>query len=114
MKATVSSYICIYCLPSLIVTDKPTIRVLQNRGIIKAMAPTWYELGIALLNDDQVVKLEAIKTDHREANRCCIAMLSCWLSTNPSATWYDLIVALTSQGVELNDVAEMVKALFHG
>lgn len=78
------------------------------------MSPKWYELGIALLDDDQVAKLEAIKTERGEANRHCIAMLLCWLSTHSDATWNDLIVALKSQGVELNNVADMVKELFHG
>ena len=107
------TYAVIVCI-LLITASKPTVKVLQSSGIISAIGPNWFELGIALLDDDQVAKLEAIRADHSETNTRCTRMLLCWLTTHSNATWNDLIVALTSKGVELNDVVVKVKALFHG
>ena len=93
---------------------KLTIKVLQSSKIITTIGPKWYELGIALLDEAQLSQLDSIMSNHNEATRCCTAMLKYWLQIHPSATWHELINALRSSGVELNNVATMVEKLLPG
>ena len=37
-----------------------------------------------------------------------------WLESHPTATYQDLVKALNTSGVELNNVAAMVENLFSG
>ena len=104
----------IVCLYSFTVHSKPTIKLLQSSKIITAIGPKWYELGIELLDDDQLTQLEIIKTNDSEVTRRCAAMLIYWLQSHSTATWQQLIGALKAPGVELNNVATMVEALFLG
>ena len=98
------------CVISITVCfPKPTIKVLQGAKIIGDMGSKWYELGIALLDDDQLTQLKTIRNNNGEATRCCTEMLMYWLETHSNATWKDLVEALKSPGVELNDVATMVE-----
>ena len=99
---------------STTVHSKPTIKVLQNSKVIATIGPRWYELGIELLDDDKVTHLENIRANHNEATRCCTAMFMYWLQSHSNATWHQLIEALKSPGVELNNVATTVEALFPG
>ena len=98
------------CVNSITVYSKPTIKVLQSAKIISAIGPKWYELGIALLDEDQLMQLKTIKSNNNnEVARCCTEMLMYWLETDSNATWNDLVEALKSPGVELNSVATMVE-----
>ena len=99
---------------SVTVYSKPTIKMLQNSKIIASIGPKWYELGIELLDDDQVAQLESIRANHNEASRRCTAMFIYWLQSHDTATWHQLIGALKAPGVELNNVATMVEELFLG
>ena len=101
-------------LYSFTVHSKPTIKLLQSSKIITAIGPKWYELGLELLVDDQLTQLESIKANHNETNRCCTAMLIYWLQSHSTANWHQLVDALKAPGVELNNVATMVEALFPG
>ena len=99
---------------SITVNSKPTIKMLQNSKVIATIGDKWYELGIELLDDDQVTYLESIRANRSEATRSCTAMFINWLQSHPNATWHQLIEALKAPGVELNNVAAMVEALFSG
>ena len=88
--------------------SKPTLKLLQSTKIIISMSTKWYELGIALLDDDQIRQLEVIKADNDEVTRRCLAMLSYWLETHPDVTWNDLIDGLKAPGVEMNELAATV------
>ena len=94
--------------------SKPTIRDLQRFNIISAIGSKWYELGISLLDDDQVKQLDNIEISKSEVNRRCTAMLMCWLERHPEATWNDLVEALQAPGVKLNNVATLVLENFTG
>lgn len=99
---------------STIVHSKPTIKVLLNSNIISAIGPKWYELGILLLDDDQVTELDNIETNKSEVSRCCTAMFMYWLKSHSNATWCDLVEALKAPAVALNNVATMVKEMLIG
>ena len=96
------------------VYSKPTIKVLLNSKIISAIGPKWYELGILLLDDDQLRQLKVIETNNSEVTRRCTEMLMYWLESHSRATWHDLVEALKAPGVELNNVATMVEEIFVG
>ena len=105
--------ICI-CVFSITVHTRPTIKVLLRSKIISSIGIKWYELGITLLDDDQVKQLKVIESNNNEVTRRCTEMLIYWLESHSDATWNDLVEALQASGVELNNVAAMVKEIFTG
>lgn len=59
----------------------------------------WFDLGVQLLNEDDVGKLKILKKDYpSNASRCCSEMFQLWLERCPSPKWEDLITALNSIG----------------
>ena len=94
--------------------SKPSIKVLQQSKVISTIGSKWYQLGIELLDDDQLRQLEIIEANNNEVTRRCTAMLMHWLESHPTATYQDLVKALKTPGVELNNVATMVESLFPG
>ena len=98
----------------LIGTSKPTFKILQHANIITVTSLKWYELGVELLDDNQIPKLDIIKANNNDVSRCCSEMFSYWLQTHPNANWYELLAALRAPGVEMNDVAASVKRIFKG
>ena len=100
---------------SITVHSKPTIKALQRSKIISSIGPKWFQLGIALLDDDQVKQLKVIETNNNEVTRRCTEMLMHWLESHSNATWHDLVEALKAPEVELNNVATaMVEEIFIG
>ena len=106
-----SNYV-IYLIP-FIVFSKPTLKKLQQTKIITAVGSKWYELGIELLDEDQLTQLDIIKTNNHEVTRCCAEMFLFWLRSHSNATWQNLAEALKAPGVELNDVAATVETHFN-
>ena len=95
-----------------VVSSKPTLKKLQQTKIITAVGSKWYELGIELLDEDQLTQLDIIKTNNNEVTRRCAEMFLFWLRTHSTATWQNLADALKAPGVELNDVAATVETHF--
>ena len=104
---------CMYIF-SITVHSKPNIKDLQSSKIISTIGPKWFELGIALLNNDQLRQLKVIETNNSEVTRRCTEMLMYWLESHSRATWHDLVKALKAPGVDLNNVATMVEENFIG
>ena len=68
-----------------------------------------------LLQEEQEAHLILIQTTHgSDARKCCLAMLQYWMSTNPEATWHQLVTALRSPGVDLTTVASDIEKNFTG
>ena len=68
-----------------------------------------------LLQEEQEAHLILIQTTHgNDARKCCLAMLQYWMSTHPEATWYHLVTALRSPGVDLVAVATDIEKNFTG
>ena len=82
---------------------------MQKTKIITAVGSKWYELGIELLDEDQLTQLDIIKTNNNEVTRCCAEMFLFWLRSHSTGTWQELIKALKAPGVELNDVAAILE-----
>ena len=65
------------------------------------MAVRWYDIGLQLLTDDTTGTLDVIKADHpNDATACCNKMFVKWLELQPSATWSQLITALSNIGMK--------------
>ena len=110
LVVTVESYKSNYALfLTIIGSSKPTVKGLQTIKIFIDAAPKWYELGVELLDEDQIKQLNNIENDHSESTICCRKMLMYWLDSHPYATWYDLVEALKSPSVELKNVASTVE-----
>ena len=83
--------------------------------VVSRVAPHWYYLGITLLDEDQESHLDVIESSHgSDKKECCIKMFWCWLSTNTSATWKQLVEALRSSAVELPVVAADLEKMLTG
>jgi len=94
--------------------SKPTLKLLQSGNITVKVSSKWYELGIELLDEDQLAELDNITANHNDVTRQCSAMLSYWLRSHPSATWYQLVAALRAPGIEMNNVAATLEGNFTG
>ena len=78
--------------------------------VIPKVANEWYELGIQLLNQPQLPKLDEIyKAYSNNRQRGCLEMLKYWLEITPGATWDNLIHALRAPGLQLMAVADDVE-----
>ena len=98
----------------LIADSRPTLKLLVIGKITVKVSSKWYELGIILLEDDQLAELDNIAVNHNDVTRRCSAMLSYWLRSHPNATWHQLVAALRAPGVEMNDVAATIERSFVG
>ena len=90
-------------------SSKPLLKDLSN-VVIPKVANKWYELGIQLLNQPQLPKLDEIhKAYPNNLQRGCVEMLKYWLDITPGATWDDLIHALRAPGLQLLAMADDVE-----
>ena len=75
----------------------------------------WYGLGIQLLNQPQLPKLDEFRAiysnDHQGG---CVEMLKYWLDITSGATWDDLIHALRAPGLQLLTIADDVEKEVEG
>jgi len=94
--------------------SRPTLKLLQGGNITVKVSFKWYELGIELLDDDQLAELDNIAANHIDVTRQCSAMFSYWLRSHPDATWYQLVAALRAPGIKINDVAATLERDFIG
>jgi len=78
----------------------------------KQVGSKWYDLGVELLEADDVTTLDAIHSGHpSDLSACCTKMFKIWLEKQPTATWNQLIEALRQPGIELNDLATKIKQM---
>ena len=102
-KLTTLFYCILLCTYSL-VNSVPTKRELLN--VIPRVSSQWYGLGLMLLKEEQESHLDIIRSNHAgDKKNCCKDMFWYWLSTNPGATWQELIKALRSPFIGLPVVA---------
>ena len=78
---------------------KPELDVL----ITHAKTTKWYILGVLLRLDTS--KLDAIKKENEDEGERLLKMYQLWLTTNPNATYNDVIKALESKPLEERMVA---------
>ena len=72
----------------------------------------WYNLGIDLLEVDDVEALSTIQSEHpTDINTCCTKMFQLWLRKQPSASWDQLIDSLRQPGIDLNHLASKTEQM---
>lgn len=90
-------------------TDTPSL-VYLNRYVRESIAVKWHDVGIELLKQEGEKALRIIKANNAgNVSECCAEMLQLWLRRQPSATWNQLICALRSPGIQLNDVVMKIE-----
>ena len=68
----------------------------------------WRDLGIELLGQGEIVRLDMIKANNsHDVTKCCSAMLTLWRQRQTDASWSQLIEALKQ--LKLNRVAREIE-----
>ena len=87
----------------------PSLKYL-NRYVRKVVADRWHDLGIELLEVDDVKELDRIRSQHStNINVCCTQMFNLWLQKQPTASWNQLIISL--RNIELIDLATKIEQI---
>ena len=87
----------------------PSLKCL-NRYVKKPLGSNWYNLGIDLLEVDDVEALSTIQSEHTtDVNTCCTKMFQLWLRKQPTATWNKLIDSL--RYIDLNHLANEIEQM---
>ena len=74
--------------------DRPELRYL-NRYVKDEASSKWHDLGLELLNQEDLGKLNQIQSSsHTDISERCKEMFQLWLERYPDATWEHLIQAL--------------------
>ena len=72
------------------------------------IAPYWFDVGLYLLEESTVYKLDIIKRNNpADVQSCCHEMLEYWLMVDVEASWNKLIDVL--EVTELTRTAERIK-----
>jgi len=82
--------------------NRPTLKLLDK--LVKPHVTKWYDLGIELLEVEDLKTLDKIRIDcPRDADACCTRMFQLWLDRQPEASWRQLIQALRE--LKMNELA---------
>ena len=100
-----TTYGCNACIGS----DQPKISELCKYVKVE-VAPQWYDLGVQLLNEEQVKKLNVMQSDHPgDSEKCCTALFNHWLQVDTTASWDKLMMALIHIGKDV--LADTIKKM---
>ena len=92
-------------------TDHPTLKYL-NKYVKIDISTKWYDIGVELLDDEDVPVLKRIKADHgRNSDECTAKMLELWLEKKPDTTWNDLIQTLREPNIKFETLASKLESL---
>ena len=99
---------------SLFVGDqRPSLKYL-NRYVRSSVGLKWHDLGIELLDQDDLVELNNIRAQYSlDVNECCKEMFQLWLRKQLNASWNQLIEALRQPGIELDTLASKIEQMLH-
>ena len=94
--------------------NRPELRYLRHvkEGVCAAGPEVWFDLGIELLDQNDVTKLNVIKSDTTKIlSERCSEMFKLWLQRRPGpdASWRCLITALKK--IDMNNLAYDVEKL---
>jgi len=102
-------YILPYIFAVVTVDERPTIKWLDRsfiRGKICGHS-SWEDLGRILLDEKDTHKIGIIKKNDSDVEKQCSAMFQTWLTTQPKATWRQLLLALLK--IDLVDLARDIE-----
>ena len=76
------------------------------RHVRDRVGEKWYDLGIELLDSNDVDNLDIIQAEHPlDLKECCTKMFRLWLRKQPTASWNQLIEALRQHYIGLCSLA---------
>ena len=76
------------------------------------MGSKWYDLGIELLERDDVKELNTIRSQYpTNVNTCCTEMFQLWLNKQLTASWNQLIDSLRQPGIDLGHLAGKIEQM---
>ena len=85
---------------------------LLNRYVRGSVGRKWHDLGIELLDYNDVRELDRIEAENpTDFNKCCTKMFDLWLSKQPTASWNQLMEALRQPGIELGTLASNIEQI---
>ena len=91
--------------------QKPYLRFL-NRYVRGLVGLKWHDLGIELLDSDDIEQLDIIEAEHgSDLDKCCTKMFQLWLRKQPTASWNQLIEALRGPDIELHALASNIEQI---
>ena len=91
--------------------QQPSLKLL-NRYVRGSVGMKWHDLGIELLDSNDVGELDTIEAEHpSDLNKCCTKMFNLWLKKQPTASWNQLIEALRQPGIELGTLASNIEQM---
>ena len=71
--------------------------------VVGSVAKKWKELGLQLLQPDQINELGITEANYpQDVVLCCKCVLEKWLESSVDATWNQLIEALKRPSIQLN------------
>ena len=92
-------------------TDRPALRYL-NKYVKADIAPKWHDIGVELLDVEDVPVLNTIKSNHpRDVDNCTTEMLQLWLARKPEASWGQLLEAFRQPNIKLNALAVRIEGM---
>ena len=91
-------------------SDRPTLKHLYKH-VVKHAAYKWRDLGVQLLEDNQIIMLDMIATNHPLDIAICCKVFMKWLETRVDASWNQLIRALRSPTVQLISLADQLEQM---
>ena len=84
----------------------------MNRHVKKPVGSKWYDLGIDLLEKDDVKELNTIRSQYpADLNTCCTEMFQLWLRKQPTASWNQLLDSLRQPGIDLDNLASEIEQM---
>ena len=74
--------------------DSPKLKYL-SRHVVPKVYSMWYELGVELLDDEDIPLLDNIEASNpKSCETCCIEMFKLWYNKKPESSWIQLLDAL--------------------
>ena len=87
-------------------SDRPTLKQLHMH------VNKWKHLGAQLLQDDRFNVLNVIEANYpNDSVGCCKMFLMRWLEVTPDPSWNQLISALRSPTVQLDNLADQLEQM---
>ena len=77
--------------------DRPKVKFLNRHvkeNICAAGSEVWLDLGVELLQEEDIAALKTIKSNVSDCTVRCSEMFQLWLERQPKASWRNLIDAL--------------------
>jgi len=89
--------------------NRPTLKLL-NKLVKPHVTTKWYDLGIELLEVEDLKTLDEIQSNYpRDASMCCTKMFQLWLDGQPEASWRQLLQALRELNIEMYELANKIE-----